>query len=411
MRHLLLTISILLATFASQHPASGQWPQILGPERNGVAQNETLLDAWPAGGPEQLWQVELGEGFGGPVVSGGKVIAFHRPGNSEHVTCFDAATGKQSWTTSFPARYRGGINPDSGPRATPVIAGERVVVYGPSGDMHCLKLADGEKLWSQALLEDYDAQEGYFGAGSSPVVIGNRVLVNVGGRNGAAIVALDMANGKTLWTAYNDTASYSSPAVLPQGEGKAAVFVTRLNCVAVNPADGKVLFDFPFGSRGPTVNAATPLVIGGNRLFLTASYGIGARYVKIDGGEVKTLWSNDQSLSSQYTTPVHVAGVLYGTHGREDIGVASLRAVSVDSGEVLWEKPEFGVAHVIAVGDKLLIMRNDGQLVLAVADREAYKPLACTVRAVPALADGRLYIRSSGQGRGALTCVKVGKTD
>ena len=398
-----------------QRVHAGDWPQILGPNRTGIAANETLLEKWPAGGPTRLWQVKLGEGYAGVAVVKNRVVVFHRVGDREMVECLAADSGRRLWNASFTATYRGGINPDSGPRSTPVIAGENVVVYGANGDLHCLELATGKKLWSRELSVDYEAPEGYFGVGSSPLVVGEVVVVNVGSREGAALVGLSLSEGKTLWTAYDDTASYSSPTLVRWGDTTAVIALTRLNCVALDPADGHIHFEFPFGQRGPTVNAAVPLVVGTNRLFLSASYGIGARWLEIGPQSAKTLWSNDSSLSSQYTTAVYHNNMLYGTHGREDIGTAALRAVHAATGKVAWEVADFGVAHAISAGDKLLFIKNNGQVVLAQANPNAFEPLAsaqvaeASVRAVPALSSGRLFIRSTTPAGGALTCVQVGE--
>ena len=152
------------------------------------------------------------------------------------------------------------------------------------------------------------------------------------------------------------------------------IFVTRLNCVAVDPTDGKVLFTFPFGKTGPTVNAATPLVFG-DRLFVSASYGIGARLVRLRK-PTEQIWGDDESMSSQYSTCVFHDGRLYGTHGREDYRDGELRCLDAETGKVRWQVPGFGVAHLILVGDKLLILTTEGRLVLAEANPDKYVELA-----------------------------------
>src|SRR5262249_1250551 len=142
------------------------------------------------------------------------------------------------------------------------------------------------------------------------------------------------------------------------------IFVTRLNCVGIDPQTGNVRFSFPFGKRGPTVNAATPLVFD-DQLFLSASYGIGALLAKVSPTGEKTIWQNDDTMSSQYTTCVFVDGFLYGTHGREDVGDGELRCIEAKSGRVCWSVPNFGIANPILAGDKLLLLKIDGNLALA----------------------------------------------
>jgi outer membrane protein assembly factor BamB len=302
-------------------------------------------------------------------------------------------------------------DPDTGPRCVPLIAAGKVFAFGVAGDWHAVNLATGDKLWSRALYVDYRGDEGYFGAGSTPILVANKLLVNVGGR-GAGIVALNPATGETLWQAGDEAASYSSPAIARVGNQEKAVFVTRLNCVLADPANGNLIKLFPFGMRGPTVNAATPLILG-NKLFTTASYGVGAAFASLGESPSAPIWTNDNTLSSQYATPVEHNGFLFGIHGREDQGVAELRCIEAATGKVRWKKTDFGVAHIILAGDKLLIQTTDGQLFLAAADSAKYRELAkarvssAVTRALPALSNGRLFARS-GSGGGELICWEVG---
>jgi outer membrane protein assembly factor BamB len=264
-------------------------------------------------------------------------------------------------------------------------------------------------------LEDFDGDEGYFGAGSTPIVAGGNLLVNVGGKDNAGLVAFDLLTGKTRWQATAEAASYSSPTLATLGGREHAVFVTRMNVIAVDPENGKTAFQFPFGKRGPTVNAATPLVIG-NKLFVTASYQVGARTVQFGpGSKLTDLWASDDIISSQYSTAVHHQGHLYGFHGREDIGRGSLRCVELATGKLKWSQDGLSVGHVIASGDLLLVLSVKGGLSLVKASPGKYERLAQadvaqgTTRAIPALSNGRLVIRTSGSGRGEISCLQVGQ--
>jgi outer membrane protein assembly factor BamB len=359
-----------------------------------------------------LWRYRLGSGYAGGAVAGQRVIVFHRSGANERLECLDAASGKSQWKADFPAGYRGGVNPDQGPRCVPLMSEGSVYAFGAAGDLYAVSLESGKKLWSRDLYGDHGGKEGYFGAGSTPILVGEKLLVNVGGKQ-AGIVALDPATGKTLWQASDEAASYSSPAAVRVNGKEQALFVTRLNCVLADPATGKTTTLFPFGASGPTVNAATPLVIGG-KIFTTASYGVGAMCTALAGSNAKEIWANDDTLSSQYSTPVEHEGFLYGNHGREDIGVAELRCVELATGKVRWSRPEFGVAHAILADGKLLLQTADGRLLLAAADPTAYRELASArigngpARALPALSDGKLYVRT-GEGGGELVCLQVGR--
>jgi outer membrane protein assembly factor BamB len=408
--------AMLLVLTTSRAGSAGDWPQILGPHRNGTADGETLA-AWPASGPKMIWSRLLGQGYAGPAVAGERVVIFHRTGDVDRVEAFDTATGEPLWKTEFPAAYGGGVNSDTGPRCVPLIHGSRVFLFSAAGDLHCVGLADGRKQWSRATYTEFSGLEGYFGAGSTPIVIDNALLVNVGGRDQAGLAGFDPATGKTLWTATDERASYASPIEIRWNDKPHALFVTRLNAIAIEPHTGKVAFQFPFGRTGPTVNAATPLAFN-DLLFVTASYGVGARLMRISGEKVAAVWENDTALSSQYNTPIYYEGHLYGIHGREDIGPAELRCVEAASGKVKWSASGFGVAHLIRAGDKLLALTASGQLVLLPASPAGFQRLAtadaaqigernagASTRALPALAHGRLYIRDNAGEGGTLRCL------
>ena len=383
----------------SQAAVAGDWPQILGPTRDGKAAGERLGKTWPKAGPTVVWQRPVGHGYAGLAVAKGRAVLYHRVGNEALVEAIDARTGKPLWKKSFPTSYQTSIAPDDGPRCVPLVHKDRVYLFGADGDLHCLRLDSGEVVWSRDADKQFKAPLGYFGAGSTPIIDADKLLVNIGGPM-AGIVAFSLADGKTAWTATSDQASYSSPIAATIDGKRHAIFITRLNVVSVDPATGEVRFDFPFGMRGPTVNAAMPLLLGSD-LFVSASYGVGARLVNIAGDKPQELWSDDDIMSSQYTTCVESRGTLYGIHGRQDQGVAKLRAFDPKTKKVHWTQEGFGTANLILADDKLLIMKTDGELILADASPEAFRPLASNkvfedvVQALPALADGLLYVRDS----------------
>lgn len=400
-------IAVTSLTLTPVDLRSGDWPQILGPNRNGTAADEPPIPVWPKAGPPLLWSVPIGSGFAGPAVVGNRVVVFHRIEKIERVECFEAGGGKRLWRADFPASYPGGVNPDNGPRCVPLVHGPRVYVFGAAGNLHCLQLVDGSKVWSRDAYADYDGQEGYFGAGSTPIVADSALIVNVGGRN-AGLVAFGLANGKTLWQATDDRASYSSPTIAQLNGASHAIFVTRSRCLAVEPKNGKIAFAFAFGRPGPTVNAATPLVFD-SHLFVSASYEVGARLAKL-GTPPVDVWANDETMSSQYSTCVFREGHLYGIHGREDYANGELRCFEALTGKVKWNVPKFGTGHLTLVGDQLLILTTDGQLVLAAGIPEKYRELARfaiagnITRGLPALSRGRFFFRDNAENAGRLFC-------
>jgi outer membrane protein assembly factor BamB len=407
---------LLAAWLAPAH--AGDWPQVLGPNRDGIAAaDERLAEAWPADGPPVEWRRDVGAGYAGIAVASGRAVLFHRVGKSEVVEAIDAATGKTLWSDGHPTTFTPQVGGGDGPLCTPVIHDGRVIVFGAQGILGCLDLATGRRLWQRDTHREFDAPEGYFGAGSTPLVVGGNVLVNVGGsRQEAGIVAFDLGTGATAWKATAEPASYSSPVEVDIAGVPHAVVVTRYQCLLVEAATGAVKWRFPFGMRGPTVNAATPLVMaaGGaaeKRLLVTAAYGIGSVNASFDGKAAQTLWEGTESLASQYCTPIATQGILLAIDGRDDVPPAELKAVDAATGRVLWVERGFGYGTLLSADGKLIAAKTDGELVLMRADAKDMhvlaraRPLAGTIRALPALAAGRLYVRDDS----VLTCLRVGR--
>ncbi len=389
-----LCLIVVKATFAND------WPQILGPDRNGRASNQRVSRTWSDGGPRMLWQRGVGQGFAGVAVAEGQVVLFHRRADEEVVEGLDPITGRQLWEARFESNYTSSISPDSGPRCVPVIHDGAVYLLGAAGQLSCVSLSNGQVRWSRDVRADFGAPEGYFGTGSTPLVEADKLLVNVGGRSGSGIVAFSLTTGQTVWKATNELASYSSPVAVTIDGVRHAIFVTRMSVVSVDPTNGSERFRFPFGMRGPTVKAANPVVID-NHVFLSASYGVGAALLKMHGGTAEVAWRKGDVMSSQYMTSFYHNGVLYGVDGRADGGTCRLRAFDPLTGKVYWTQEDYGMATIMAVGNTLVILKTDGDLVLADATLTRYRETArhkvfdTTARALPAIAVGKLYARDS----------------
>ena len=356
--------------------------------------------AGPAAGPKLVWQRSVGSGYAGVAVAGGRVVLFHRVGDEAIAEALDAAhAANRSGNKRFRPATGRRSPPTTGRCACRWYTMAECICSQPKGTCYCLRLDSGEKVWSRQADRQFKAPLGYFGAGSTPIVEKDMLLVNVGAP-GAGMVAFRLADGEIAWQATDEAASYSSPTAATIGGARHAIFVTRLNVVSVEPATGKVQFQFPFGMRGPTVNAATPLVLG-DELFVTANYGVGARLVNVAGEKPKMVWIDDDVMSSQYTTLIELAGTLYGIHGRQDLGVAKLRAVDPQTKKIYWTEDDFGTGNLILADGKLLIMKTDGKLILAEPSTKEYRELASAkifdgvVQPLPALADGKLYVRDT----------------
>ena len=388
----------IIAIAIGVHIAAQDWPQFLGPERNGVYRGPASANTWGASGPAVVWRKQIGQGLSGPVVVQNRLILFHRVSNLEVVEAFDARTGAPQWRYTYPTSYRDDFGFDEGPRAVPVVADGVVYTFGAEGQLHAIDLATGKRIWSEDTMRRFGVPKGFFGAAGSPLVENGRVLANVGGPK-AGIVAFDAKTGKVLWTATDDEASYSSAIGATIAGRRSAIFLTRNGLVGLDPATGAVQFQRRWRARlAASVNAATPLVVE-DLIFVSAEYGPGAAVMRVEGSKLTDLWASDDVLSNHYATSIYHDGYLYGFHGRQEFN-PSFRAVELRTGKVRWSQDRFRAGSVSLLGDRLLILRETGELILAAASPDAFRPLSRaqilppTLRAYPALADGFLYVRN-----------------
>lgn len=417
--------TVLLAADAVA-PAGKDWPQFLGPTRNGVYAGGDLVDTLPAD-PKIVWKMDVGHGWATPVVADGKLLIFHRIKDEAILDCLDAATGKQIWRSAYPTNYVDGFDFDPGPRATPAVANGRVFTFGAEGMLRAVELATGKEIWAIDTVKKYRAQKGFFGLACSPLVAKKSLVATIGASDGRTVIAVDVATGKEVWNGGNkidlndpfheSEAGYASPGVAHIGEHDFVLAITRDALNIFKLPGGRIDNQVLFRSRQEaSVNATTPLVVG-NEVFISASYGVGAKLLQYDpvalaAGRVKpkVIWENDDSLSCHYATPVVRAGMLYGIHGRQEQNT-ELRCVEWKTGKVRWSQEDLGAGTVTLAGDKLLMLSEKGVLRMIAAGPDGFKELGhaqilpATVRAYPAIANGMLYAR--GQDR--LVCVDLRK--
>lgn len=388
---------------------AADWPQHLGPTRDGQSPETGLLRTWPKDGPAVAWKREVGAGWAGPAVAGERLILFHRVGDEEVVECLDPATGTGRWKGAYRTAYVDEFGFDNGPRASPLIANGRAFTLGADGELRAWDLATGKDLWARNINKEYRVPKGYFGVATSPVLIAGKLLVNVGAK-GAGVVAFDPASGKELWKASNDAVSYSSPTVAKVGGEELAVFFTREGLLAINP-DGEVRYTYRFRPRAQaSVSAMTPIV-SGDRVFLSTAYQTGATLLEMKKGKVAEVWQAEDILDCHYNTPILVKGHLYGIDGRQESRSAKLKCVEWATGKVRWAQDDFRCAALIHADGLFLASAETGDLVLFEASPDGYKELARAkvldepVRALPALAGGRLFVRDGKK----LLALEVGK--
>jgi outer membrane protein assembly factor BamB len=396
--------------------SAADWPQWLGPTRDGVS-TETVVP-WKSA-PKVLWRQPMGEGNSSPVVADGRVFlqAKVKDKDEEEVHAFDAKTGKPLWRTAY-ERPKFTSFYGNGPRATPAVVGGRVYTFGITGMLSCFEAATGKQVWQVDTLKQFNAGNLFFGMSCSPLVGGNRVLVNVGGK-GASVVAFDKDTGEVLWKALDDKASYSSPIAFGEGKERQVVFLTQLGLVSLNPVDGSLFWRFPL--KDELLESSTTPIRAGDILMATSiTYGsVGLQLTtKGDKPDATEIWKN-KTLTSYFSTPVPVGREhIYLVTGTPPTSVfakakATLHCVETKTGKELWQKPNVGKYHasLLRTGDnKLLLLEEAGNLVLLDPDLKEYRELARSkvcgeTWAHPALSDGRLYLRDDKE----VICLQLGE--
>ena len=376
-----------------------EWPRLHGPNQNGNSKNETLPDEWPREGPEKLWDRPVGSGFAGPIALSDGIFLFHRQGNQEEILNLDPISGKEQWRFGYRTDYRDDFGFDNGPRSTPTASQGHLYTYGAEGRLQCLSIQSGKPVWHVETKKQFTVPKGFFGMACSPLVDGDYVIVNVGSSDSGGIIAFDRLSGAIKWKTSKDEASYSSPVAATIAGIRQAIIFDRAGLKAVEVTSGKIRSSHPWRPRiNASVNAASPIVFN-NQVLLTTSYDTGAIVLDLSQAEPKILWNNDDSISCHYGTPVLHQGALFGFHGRQEWG-ATLNCVSWKTGKVNWSEPNLKIGTITVVGNHLLILQENGELVLAKANQQRYQELdraqilPSGVRAYAAFSEGVIYARS-----------------
>jgi outer membrane protein assembly factor BamB len=393
---LVCAVGLLLFDVAAEQQ-SADWPQFRGPLRDGTSAETGLLQQWPASGPRELWRVPLGGGFSGLSVSAGRIFTMFGKGGSEYVVSLDADTGKELWRVKTDANFKDMFG--NGPRSTPTVTEAIVYALSGRGRLFAFSTEDGRELWSRDLREDYGASTPRWGFSTSPLIEGELLLVDVGGQGGGSIVAFHRRNGKEVWRSANDKAGYSSPIAIDVGELRQVLFFTGRNLVSVSPSDGRVYWQVPW-TTSHDVNAATPVFIAPDRVFVSSGYDVGGAVLRITAADgkaaVQEVWRNREmknKFSSSVLHGVHLYGFDEGT----------LKCVDVTDGSTRWRQRGFGHGSLIYADGHLIVLGNKGQLALVEATPEAFREESRAnifdgkTWTSPALSGGRLFLRDEKQ--------------
>jgi outer membrane protein assembly factor BamB len=362
MRRLILTVTTACALGAHVLTQAPEWHQWRGPNRDGRSAETGLMQSWPPQGPPLAWKsAGAGIGYSSFSASGGRLFTMGGRGGREFVVAFDAATGKRVWETVHGAQFSN--DRGDGPRGTPTIDGDRLYALGGSGDLSCLDVKTGRLLWRTNLVRDLGGRNITWGLSESPLVVGDRVLVQAGGPN-AAIVALKTTDGSVLWRNHSDEAGYSSAVLATVSGTTQAVFFTAERAIGVSVRDGRELWSYDRVANR-TANIATPIVAG-NRVFLSSDYGTGAALLELSPAGAREVYFT-RDMRNHHSSSVLVGDHLYGFSG------SILTAMKLADGSVAWRDRSVGKGSVIAADRRLYLYSENGVVGLAEPNPAGYR--------------------------------------
>jgi outer membrane protein assembly factor BamB len=421
-----LRLLFLFTSFTCPALRAVDWPQYRGPNHDGIS-TESIRTNWAQMPPRQVWKVPLDPGLSSFSVSGGKIFTQVRrsiSGQDQEVCiAMDAATGQELWATALGiASYpNGGVGTDDGPRSTPSVDGNFAYVLTSYLRMACLSVSDGHVVWSRDLVADYGATVISWQNAASPLIEAGLIFMNCNA-TGQRLLALHEADGTEAWKGLDDPMTQASPVIATIASVRQVIFFAQSGLVSVARDTGSFLWRYPFPFSVAT--AASP-VVANNTVYCSAAYGVGAGAVQItnSAGQVvaNEIWRTPGASMTHWATPVHLNGYLYGVYGQAG-PTTTLRCVEMASGNEMWRQSGSGSGGVLSVGGLVLMLTEDGYVVLVNPDPTGYTELAryraldgtsssiprLPVKSwnVPAVSNGRLYVRSTTEA----VCLDVSQT-
>jgi outer membrane protein assembly factor BamB len=373
---------------------SSGWPGYRGQERDGVYRGSIRV-SWEGLAP--IWKKPIGGGRASFAVAEGRAFTIEQRRRNEVVAAYDVMTGRELWTNAWPERFSQWMGGGEGPRATPAWADGLVFALGARGELRCLDAATGRLVWRTNILQDTGAKNLRWGMAGSPLIAGEAVIVQPGGPAGRSVAAYDRRTGKRLWTALDDKQAYVSPMQVTLLGVPQFLLVTADRLVGLSLDQRAVLWEFPW-STGHDASAAQPIVIGDQRVFYSSGYGGGAVVVELTRtGErfaVREVWRTNRMKNRQSSSVLH-DGFIYGL----DEGI--LACLDASTGELKWKGGRYGHGQVLLAGGHLVVITEEGELVLVAATAEKLREVARVPAIagqtwnVPAFADGILLVRNT----------------
>ena len=385
----------LKAESAATAYGSTYWADFLGPGRLGHYDQKPILTEWPAGGLAQVWKQPVGGGYASFTAANGVAFTIEQRRGNEVVAAYDQRTGRERWTHSWKARFEEMLG-GPGPRATPVWDDGRVYALGAEGELRCLESATGKLIWNKNILADNGAANLRWGMSASPLVVDGKVIVTPGGRHGNSVVAYDKLTGHRVWGSQDDKAAYASPTVATVGGRRQLLVMTAKRAVGLTVDDGRLLWEYPWVTE-QDINAAQPIAVAANRVYISSGYGHGAAVLELtpqgEGLQPRAAWANTR-MKNKFNAPVLYEGHIYGL----DEGI--LACIDVATGDLKWKGGRYGYGQVLLASGNLIVLTEEGDVALVRATPERFQEVSRFTALSgktwnnPAISDGLLLVRN-----------------
>lgn len=384
MKSVVFLISIFSLT--SVYCNSQDWPDWRGNNRDGIWTDTGITNKFQSGSLVPQWSVAIGSGYSGPTVSKGKVYVsdlIKNPVQTEGVLCFDEKTGEKLWEYRYPCEYSVGY--PAGPRASVVINNGLAFSLGTMGNLFCFDAYDGKVIWQKELNTEYEIRMPNWGISATPLIVDDKIVIQISGSKNACVIALDKYTGKEIWRNLEDIAGYSAPILIEKNGKKVVVVWTEDSLSGLNSETGEVYWRFPW-KVGSGMSIATP-VLHENYIFVSCFYS-GSLLVKLneDFTSAEKIWQRcgeserkTDALHCVMNTPVIIGNYIYGIDS-----YGEMRCLELASGNRIWEdlsavkKDRWANIHFIQNENKTWMFNEHGELIISELSPKGFKEISRT---------------------------------
>jgi len=442
MKPIRIAVLLLLPIAFSNIVRADDWPQWLGPKRDGIWKEEGIIEKFPQGGPKVLWRAKIGSGYAGPAVSNGRVFlmdrvlsagakAGGRPGKrgvipgKERVSCLNESDGKLIWQHEYDSEYT--VSYPAGPRATPTVDGDRVYTLGAEGNLFCLSAKDGSVQWQKDFKKEYGVKTPVWGFAAAPLVYRDMVICLVRG-DGSTVIAYNKKTGMEVWRALSAKEPGYCPPTLIEHGGKEQLVIWHPEAMnSLDPTTGKIFWSIPWKLRSG-LSIPTPR-LHGDYLFFTAFYN-GSTMLKLKSNQSapEVIWQTEKEsekrtthLNSIISTPYLVGNHIYGV-----CSYGEFRCLEQETGKRVWEsfepgrKARWSNVFLTPNKDRWFLFNESGDLIIAKLSPEGYEEIdrahiieangsdlrqRSIVWTHPAYANGNCYVRNDSE----IICISLKK--